>query len=570
MKKIQIFSYIYILGMLLSVGVAKAQNQQYAQFHHSPLLTNPAMVASDNDLKALFHYRHENLSNGFSYSNPMLSVVYPLITQQLDANGQVTAKKRWGGVGLGLMQDQTAAGNGGALQTLGFSGTYAHNLQLADNHFISFGAQGTYYRKSLNSSNLTTASQILNTGNQEALLANDGANGYFSLGLGAMWYQSNAIGGVKNYFSVSANHLNQPNYNFRDIGNTNRLPYGWVFSGGYEVWNNGTISIQPNFRWTYNENDNQFNIGALGHYALNSNHHLGAGVWATRKAFVGSIEYTYKNLLIGISSDLSYVSESRGTVPEIVIGYRKTLGGRKKKKKEPKKVVQQNTEETITSETPTAKYTIKIVKDAAGNVISRDTIKTESLTTEELTSSETPTHSYKIKLIKDKNGNVVRRDTLEAKMKDKDGDGVADVNDNCPDEAGTLANKGCPETISKAKLSDIQKELARHAHSLHFASGKTTINDESIPDLKAILAIMKKYPKNKFNIEGHSDNVGNAANNLRLSQQRANSVRQYFVNNGIAASRLIAKGYGQTRPEVSNATAAGRKKNRRIEVLVVQ
>ncbi|WP_299463765.1 hypothetical protein [uncultured Microscilla sp.] len=100
MKKNQIFTYLYILSMLCTVGVAKAQNQQYAQFHHSPLLTNPAMVASDNDLKALFHYRHKNLSNGFNYSNPMLSVVYPLITQQLDVNGQVTTKKRWGSIGL--------------------------------------------------------------------------------------------------------------------------------------------------------------------------------------------------------------------------------------------------------------------------------------------------------------------------------------------------------------------------------------------------------------------------------------------------------------------------------------
>lgn len=332
MKKNQIFTCIYILVMWFTVEAAQAQNQQYAQFYHSPLFTNPAMVASDNNLKALFHYRRENLSNGFSYTNPMLSLVYPLIAQHIDANGQVTAKKRWGGVGLGLMQDQTATGNGGALQTLGFSGAYAHNLQLAHNHFMSFGVQGIYYNKSLNAHNLTTASQILNTGNQEALLANNGAMGLFSVGVGAMWYQSNTVGGLKNYFSISANHLNQPNYNFRDIGNQNNLPYGWVFSGGYEVWNNGTFSVQPNFRWTVNENQNQFNIGALVHYMLNNDQRLNVGIWATRNALVGAIEYTYKNLLIGISADLAYVSESTGVVPELVIGYRKALDGCKKKK----------------------------------------------------------------------------------------------------------------------------------------------------------------------------------------------------------------------------------------------
>lgn len=95
-------------------------------------------------------------------------------------------------------------------------------------------------------------------------------------------------------------------------------------------------------------------------------------------------------------------------------------------------------------------------------------------------------------------------------------------------------------------------------------------HNESIPDLQAILAIMKKYPKNHFHIEGYTDNIGYPAKNLKLSQQRAESVRQYFINNGVAVKRLDAKGYGHTRPKTSNATAKGRKRNRRIEVLVVK
>jgi outer membrane protein OmpA-like peptidoglycan-associated protein len=82
----------------------------------------------------------------------------------------------------------------------------------------------------------------------------------------------------------------------------------------------------------------------------------------------------------------------------------------------------------------------------------------------------------------------------------------------------------------------------------------------------------KKQNQNYFNLEiqGHSDNTGNKDLNLKLSQQRADNIIKYLVENGINASQLIAKGYGDSMPVASNTTAEGKSKNRRVEMKVIE
>jgi OOP family OmpA-OmpF porin len=76
---------------------------------------------------------------------------------------------------------------------------------------------------------------------------------------------------------------------------------------------------------------------------------------------------------------------------------------------------------------------------------------------------------------------------------------------------------------------------------------------------------MKEYPNTKAIIEGHTDSVGSDAYNLRLSNDRSNSVRQYLIKEfGVDASRLTSKGYGESRPIATNDTDEGRQKNRRV------
>jgi outer membrane protein OmpA-like peptidoglycan-associated protein len=88
--------------------------------------------------------------------------------------------------------------------------------------------------------------------------------------------------------------------------------------------------------------------------------------------------------------------------------------------------------------------------------------------------------------------------------------------------------------------------------------------------LEPIIREMKEYPEIEIEIRGHTDSVGNYENNMMLSQQRAESVRMYLVKKGIESTRVRSVGFGPSSPIADNRTAAGRSKNRRIEVIRVK
>uniref|UniRef100_UPI003519A875 OmpA family protein n=1 Tax=Xanthomarina gelatinilytica TaxID=1137281 RepID=UPI003519A875 len=148
---------------------------------------------------------------------------------------------------------------------------------------------------------------------------------------------------------------------------------------------------------------------------------------------------------------------------------------------------------------------------------------------------------------------------------DRDGDGVADKDDLCPDKVGTVANQGCPE-VTEA----VQKSLNAYAKTILFDTGKSSIKEQSAEVLQNIIAILKEYPNAKFNIEGHTDSVGSEALNMKLSKERASSVMNYLISNGVASNRLTHEGYGESRPIDSNKTRAGRANNRRVEINLVK
>lgn len=145
---------------------------------------------------------------------------------------------------------------------------------------------------------------------------------------------------------------------------------------------------------------------------------------------------------------------------------------------------------------------------------------------------------------------------------DSDSDGVPDYLDNCPDKAGPASNNGCP--LPEVK-KEVQQLFKKALNGIQFQTGKATILKSSFPILDQIANTMKTNPDWKLNISGHTDNVGNAAKNLQLSKDRAESVKQYLVNKGVQAERLASEGYGDTKPLVPNTTTANRAKNRRVE-----
>lgn len=148
---------------------------------------------------------------------------------------------------------------------------------------------------------------------------------------------------------------------------------------------------------------------------------------------------------------------------------------------------------------------------------------------------------------------------------DSDGDGVLDKDDQCPDVAGTVANQGCPEVTE-----EVQAQLNEYARTILFDTGRSTLKPESTSVFVDIIRILNEYPNARFTVEGHTDSVGSNATNQRLSEERANAVRDFLINEGIPGSRLEAIGYGEDRPIASNNTRAGRTQNRRVEINLIK
>ncbi len=156
---------------------------------------------------------------------------------------------------------------------------------------------------------------------------------------------------------------------------------------------------------------------------------------------------------------------------------------------------------------------------------------------------------------------------------DNDQDGIPDAADNCPNKPETfndfLDDDGCPDDPNDKV--HISRDRIIITEQVHFETAKAKIKRESYPILDAVIEVMKENPQIlKIRVEGHTDSRGSDEYNLELSDDRAESVMNYLVENGIAENRLESVGYGETKPIKDNETAAGRAANRRVEFTILE
>jgi outer membrane protein OmpA-like peptidoglycan-associated protein len=152
---------------------------------------------------------------------------------------------------------------------------------------------------------------------------------------------------------------------------------------------------------------------------------------------------------------------------------------------------------------------------------------------------------------------------------DTDGDGIRDDKDACPLEKGKEdpdpKKNGCPVAVRVTETEIIILQ------QVQFDTGKATIRSVSDPLLDEVAGVLKDHPEIlKIQVQGHTDIRGGRMFNIKLSQDRSDSVMKALVQRGIAPERLQAKGYGPDVPIGDNKTEEGRQKNRRVQFNILE
>ena len=151
---------------------------------------------------------------------------------------------------------------------------------------------------------------------------------------------------------------------------------------------------------------------------------------------------------------------------------------------------------------------------------------------------------------------------------DTDGDGILDPDDKCPTEPenknGYQDEDGCPDVIP-AKIAAFTGTIK----GIYFDLDKDTIKPKSRPVLDRAVSVLQEFDSIRIEISGHTDSTGSPDYNRELSKRRANAVKKYLVEHGVADARVETRGAGPDEPIDTNKTAVGRAKNRRIEFTIL-
>lgn len=157
---------------------------------------------------------------------------------------------------------------------------------------------------------------------------------------------------------------------------------------------------------------------------------------------------------------------------------------------------------------------------------------------------------------------------------DHDKDGVVDLEDDCPTDPGQPSNRGCPGDPPPppapeplVQVSDTQVEIKK---SIEFETGSAKLRPTAEPILQAVAEAISQLPADRrVRVRGHTDSRGKLTSNVRLSAQRAESVRTRLQALGIDKARLEIEGVGPKEPIADNGTEEGRAKNRRVEFQIL-
>ncbi len=554
---------------------AYAQDINYSQHWKTPTQFDVAKPASINYLQAGVQYRNQWPEALNSYRTYAGHFVYPLIKEQLNNNSQ------FGAVALEYASD--ASGLGGIYKKNLIKGTVNYKTALSQYYDLSFGLRAGNTWSSLSTEGLTSGSQYQNGAYQsgsdlgEAFKNVDAS--MFTLDAGIRFSNKNRE--KENwYISASLYNIGQSKYGFSA---KESYPSRLSISGGGVLVETNYFKILPGFLYQRQNTSALTVVGSNFYYKINTmsqrgygnTSYVGGGLFSRfQHDIIVAAEVKQENFSVGISYDFHANKNSlRPTSSfELFLSYNIAVKPRKWKlfnfDKQPK--------EEVLSYSPD----LKMRKDLPQPAIKKPKLDS-NLTIVELTLLDPE----------------LEINSMDTEIRFKNLDDTTDLHHEISynkDSTSFIAylpknthfaisikrtgfynktlkfNTGKRDSLeipNKLKLIVLGEVLV--LSKIHFKSGVDELEPSSEPELISLVNFLTEYPNIIAEISGHTDNLGSADLNLLLSQKRAEAIINYLVIRDIDKKRLVARGFGETKPLVPNDSDENRAKNRRVEFKII-
>jgi type IX secretion system PorP/SprF family membrane protein len=313
------------------------QNVYFSQYHLTPALTNPAIVASQNETHALLGFRQQRVGAGESFTTPTLSFGTPFFNKQ--------ERRRTGGFGVALLNESSGANN--SFRTTALLAHLAYNLPLSETHFLSFGLQGGYYIRGIDASKVTTETLFLNGFDVNDLGEEVGVfnDAFPVVNSGLLFYKENENGQKAYQLGLALYALNRPSMSFyQEIA---PVPIALQLTGEWLAYQEMYWQLHPTFRFIQRGNQQDWQAGLMARYLFPPQNRpgsilkegaMGLGIWYRPSGVaVAALQIEQPDYILNISYDLGLSNQlplrESSNALELTIGWRKLWDtGRRKKK----------------------------------------------------------------------------------------------------------------------------------------------------------------------------------------------------------------------------------------------
>jgi type IX secretion system PorP/SprF family membrane protein len=495
-----------LVSCIAAMMIVSGAHAQYFQFSQYTFTQQRVNPA----MLGTFHYT----AISFDYRRQSTNEGFNLNSNYIHASMPLVGKSgsRRSAMGVEFLDDRSIGRSVFQAQSLAVS--YAYNFQMPRNQILSIGTKILYQSKKLNLDELAEhVDDIPDRGLDESVVDDASSSElkatYISFNLSAYWQRTDKKGNRLLYAGLSFFDFNKPSDASRGV--ENNLSGTTVGMVGIRAFKKGKISIVPEVLATLHLNTAVFNLGWVTQYELYPSTRLDfLTKYVTERAVVAGIQLHRQTFSLGFSYDWQAGSKMPSNTNAFEVG----LEIRKLVKPKRKKKTKAPVEKTVIKEVPKAK-----------EVIAVDTLQTEAVPV------------------------VDTVENMSTRLKHKQ------------DSIMALASAGA--------LQHEAFVLERATLHFNFEFNSAKLDGPSKKYLDELAQALIENPHLNIKLTGHTDNIGSDKFNMKLSISRAEAIKNFIVDRGVAAERILAEGKGLREPLNENKTEEGRNKNRRVELTIL-